>query len=204
MIRRTALLVSLLAIASVWAFAPGARAQGGGGCQLNGTANFKPGLTGTPGNFTYSFSGSLTGCMSNESNAPTAGTVSAGKVLTFSGEKFQEPVPKGNGACEAGQTAGTSIVKWSSGAYTVLSYTTYSLTGAVALNGNAIAKVTLKAIHPRRGQPQSKTIKTSLYSGGGSIGVLTFSPNPDPTACGSTAGVKSAAISGFVGVGSAS
>jgi hypothetical protein len=204
MIRRTALLVSLLAIASVWAFAPGAEAQGGGGCQLKGTASFKPGLTATPGNFTYSFGGSLTGCMSNESNAPGAGTVSAGQVLTFSGEKFQEPVPTGSGACEAGQTKGISITKWSTGAYTVIKYETNSVTGAVELDGKVVPSVTLKAIHPKPGQPRSKTIKTTLYSGGGSIGVLTFSPKPDPTACGSTGGVTSAGINGFVGVGSAS
>ena len=95
--------------------APAAPAQTGGGCELNGTASFSPGLNTTAKDFAYSFGGDLSGCLSSEAGAPTAGTVSAGEVVTINGQQFQEPVPSGNGSCLSSTTAGTAIVTWSDG-----------------------------------------------------------------------------------------
>src|SRR2546421_8442508 len=89
---RAALAIGALAVASVILAAP-ASAASGGGCQLQGSANFTPGLSNTSQNFTYNFGGSLTGCQSSDAGAPASGSVEAGKVLTdpVSGEQFQEP-----------------------------------------------------------------------------------------------------------------
>src|SRR4051812_29528810 len=57
-----------------------AAAQSGGGCQLNGTASFSPGLNSSDQPFTYSFGGNLSGCQSSDATAPPTGTVSAGQV----------------------------------------------------------------------------------------------------------------------------
>ena len=73
-------LVCLLAM--LFAVAPAAEAQSGGACQLQGTANISPGLTSTAQNFSYNFAGSLTGCQSNTSGAPTSGSLEAGRTIT--------------------------------------------------------------------------------------------------------------------------
>jgi hypothetical protein len=57
-------------------------AQSVGGCELQGTANFSPALNSNAQNFSYSFSGGLSGCQSSVSGAPTSGTVEAGKTIT--------------------------------------------------------------------------------------------------------------------------
>src|SRR5438093_650142 len=194
--RRFTVVVVMALVAGLFAGVQQASAQGGGGCQLSGTANFTPGLTNDAADFTYNFTGTLSGCQSNDSNAPTAGAVSAGVPLTIKGQKFQEPIPKGNGSCSNGTTSGISIIAWEGGAYTVISYTTDSAAAAVLLQGSVVPSVTLKAIRPKRGQPRSYTIKSTVYQtatgdSGGALGLLTFNPG-DPTACGGD-GVKSAA-----------
>jgi hypothetical protein len=70
-------LVAMLAIA-----VPSAGAQSVGGCQLDGTAQFSPGLSSSSQPFTYSFGGTLEGCQSSESGAPASGAVSAGQTIT--------------------------------------------------------------------------------------------------------------------------
>ena len=183
-----------------------AQAQpGGGGCQLAGTAYFKPGLNNNQQNFTYNFVGKLTSCQASPGmNAPASGVVTAGRVFTHAGQRFQEPIPKGNGSCGEGTTRGIAIAKWAGGSYSVIKYSTQSLTGAVVLQGTpgVIASVKLKAIHPRPSHPRSYTVKSTAYNGDGALGTLTFSPKPDPTACAGTTGVASAGISGFTGLGS--
>lgn len=62
--------------------APSAEAQSGGGCQLQGTANFSPALNNNAQNFSYNFAGSLSGCQSSTSGAPTSGSVEAGRTIT--------------------------------------------------------------------------------------------------------------------------
>jgi hypothetical protein len=185
-------------------FASSASAASGGGCQLDGTANISPGLTNTSQSFNYNFSGGLSRCQSNQAGAPTSGTVEAGQVVTApSGEQFQQTstsgAPSGTGSCGSSTTSGIAIVTWADSTVTVVSYTTTGATAAVNLTGTVIASVTLQAINPAPGQPASETITTTRYAGQSALGVLAFQPS-DPTACGGTAGVTTAKISGFIGL----
>src|SRR3954470_4960565 len=82
-------------------------AQSVGGCQLDGTASFAPGLATSAKAFSYSFHGNLRGCKSSEAGAPASGTVSAGEAVTINGQQFQEPAATGNGGCTSSTTAGT-------------------------------------------------------------------------------------------------
>ena len=182
--------------------AAGAGAAAGGGCQLAGTASFSPGLSNTAGNFNYSFGGNLTGCHASDPSAPATGTVSAGQAVTgAAGEKFQEPVPTGNGTCANGTTSGTSIITWADGTTTVISYTTTSAGAAVDLNGQVIPSVTLPAINPAPGQPTSETISSTRFAGFAAFAPLVF--QADPTACNTPAGVSTAGISGLATLHSA-
>jgi hypothetical protein len=184
------------------AFASSASAQSAGGCQLQGTANFNPGLSSTSQPFNYNFGGNLTGCKSNVSGAPTTGTVEAGRVVTdpATGEQFQEPTATGTGSCGSSTTNGIGIVNWGDGTTTIVQYSTTGAAAAVNLSGTVIDSVTLPAINPQAGQPTSTTITTTRYAGATSQGALAFQP-PDPTAC-AGAGVTTAGISGFIGLGS--
>src|SRR2546428_7636336 len=109
------LLFLALGVAALLALAPTAFAASGGGCQLQGTASFTPGLNNNAQNFAYSFNGNLTGCQSSEAGAPASGAVSAGEAVTIGGQQFQEPVPSGNGGCESSTTSGTAVVTWADG-----------------------------------------------------------------------------------------
>jgi hypothetical protein len=198
---RGALSMAALALLST-AFASSASAQSAGGCQLQGTANFSPGLGSASQPFTYNFGGNLTGCKSTESGAPTTGTVEAGRVVTdpATGEQFQEPTATGTGSCGSSTTNGIGIVNWADGTTTIVQYSTTGAAAAVHLSGTVINSVTLPAINPQAGQPTSTTITTTRYAGATSHGALAFQP-PDPTAC-TGAGVTTAGISGFIGLGS--
>jgi hypothetical protein len=176
-----------------------ASAQSVGGCQLQGTASFTPGLSNTAQNFQYSFDGSLTGCQSSQAGAPTSGTVSAGKAVTINGQQFQEPVPTGNGGCPSSTTSGTAIATWADGTQTVIGYSTTGAAAAVSLQGTVVNSVTLQAINPQPGQPTSATVTTTRYAGDSAQGLLGFQP-PDPTACAAPTGVTTAGISGVVGL----
>ena len=212
MTRRISLLVSVAVAGMLFAAAPISQAQpGGGGCALQGTASFSPGLTAsTDSNFKYSFSGGLTPCQSDPgqgTNVPTSGAVSAGKIIKVAGAKYQEPIPTGTGSCARGTTKGIALVVWNDKTQTVVSYTTQSATGGVFLGGSqngAFATVLPSVKLKRVGATGSYTFKTTRYQGAGGLGSLTFSPNPDPTACNASGGVKSAGITGFIGLGSSS
>ena len=169
-------------------------AASGGGCQLQGSAGFSPGLTNTSQAFTYHFAGSLTGCQSTVPGSPASGTVSAGNVETAStGEQFQEPVATGSGTCANGTTSGIAIATWADGTQTVISYSTSSAGAGVVLQGMVVPSVTLQAINPGPGQPTSMTVSTTRYAGDSAQGQLVF--QADPTQC-SGAGLASAGISG--------
>src|SRR4051794_25592627 len=130
------LMVALLGAAvTVLVLVPSAFGASAGGCQLQGTANFSPGLNANAQNFAYSFNGGLSGCQSSQSGAPASGTVSAGEVVTISGQQFQEPVPSGNGSCGNSTTSGTAIVTWADGTQTVVQYSTTGAAAAVHLQG---------------------------------------------------------------------
>jgi hypothetical protein len=172
-------------------------AQSAGGCQLQGTANFSPGLSSNAQPFAYSFEGNLSGCQGTQSGVPAAGVVSAGKTVTISGEQFQEPAASGSGGCASSTTNGIAIATWADATETVIEYSTSGAAAAVQLSGKTIASITLPAINPLPGQPTSTTITTTRYGGQSAGGLLTFQP-PDPTACNTPAGVTSAGISGGV------
>jgi hypothetical protein len=69
-------------VAMLFAVVPSAGAQSVGGCELNGTANFSPGLNNNAQNFAYTFTGSLSSCKSSVSGAPESGSVEAGRTIT--------------------------------------------------------------------------------------------------------------------------
>src|SRR4051812_16779931 len=206
-------LLGVVGIAAVAAFAGPAGAASGGGCQLQGSASFSPGLGATNQAFTYSFAGALSGCQSTVAGAPTSGAVESGKTVTRSYTDpttgathtvtYQEPVSTGSGGCSNSTTSGTGIVTWSDGTVTVLSYSTTGAAAAVSLSGSVAPSVTLNALDAQPGDPTTITISTTRYAGYSSQGALAFQP-PDPTACTAPAGVTDAGISGFVGLGSSS
>lgn len=196
-----ALALTTTALAAV-VFAGAAAAQTGGGCHLQGSASFNPGLNSSSQPFNYSFAGQLSSCQSSQAGSPATGSVEAGKVYTdATGQQFQEPVSTGTGGCTNSTTSGTAIVKWADGTVTVVQYTTSGAAAAVSLDGDVVPSVTLPAINPQPGQPTSTTVTTTRFAGASALGGLTFQP-PDPTACNTPAGVTTAAIDGVIGLGS--
>ncbi len=170
--------IAVLASAAAVAIPAGAQ-PGGGGCQLAGNAKFTNGPSSADHPFTYTFSGTLSNCMSSESGAPASGTIAT-------------LVPaKGSGTCANGTTAGVAIVKWAGGKQSVISYTTNSAAAEVVLQGTVIPSYKVK----------KKTYKSTLYTGEGALGDLVF--QADPTQCAGS-GVTTAPISGFTGIGSES
>ena len=201
-----ALSGSLVAMAL---FASSATAQTVGGCQLQGTANFSPGLTASSQPFSYGFTGGLSGCQSSQSGVPTTGTVTAGQQLT---EKvtnsvtgatdtvtYQEPLATGTGGCANSTTKGEALTTWADGSTTAITYTTTGAAAAVQLSGNVAPSITLTAVNAQSGDPTTFTISTTRYAGDSAGGVLAFQP-PDPTACNTSAGVTTAGISGGIGL----
>jgi hypothetical protein len=178
-----------------------------GGCQLQGTASFSPGLGANSQPFSYGFSGNLTGCQSTQAGAPTSGTVSAGQTLTEQVTNsvtkatdtvtYQEPVPTGSGGCATSTTSGQSLATWADGSTTVVAYTTSGAAAAVKLSGSVAPSMTLSAINPPAGDPTTYTINSTRYAGQSAGGLLTFQP-ADPTACNTPTGVTSAAIGGGI------
>jgi hypothetical protein len=197
MLRRLMFLAFLSAVMSLVVMAPTASAQSVGGCKLDGTASFSPGLNNNARDFQYSFNGALTECRSSVAGVPSSGTVSAGEPVFINLQMFQEPVSTGNGGCTNSTTSGTAIVTWSDGSQTVVRYSTTGAAAAVNLQGTVVPSVTLQAINPQPGQPTSTTVVTSRYAGNSARGLLAFEP-PDPTACTTPGGVTSAGISGVV------
>src|SRR3954447_13928927 len=132
--------VAVLASAAMVAVPAGA-APGGGGCQLAGNAKFVKGPNGTAHPFTYTFTGTLSNCMSSESGAPASGAIAT-------------LVPaKGSGTCANGKTAGVALVKWSGGKQSVISYTTDSVAAEVVLQGTVIPKYKVgKRVYGRDGR----------------------------------------------------
>ena len=190
-----------------------AAAQSAGGCQLQGTASFSPGLGASSQPFSYGFTGNLTGCQSSVSGAPTSGTVSAGQTLTeqvlnsVTGAtdtvSYKEPAATGTGSCGSSTTQGEALTTWADGSTTVLSYSTTGAAAAVQLSGSVAPSITLTAVNAQSGDPTTYTINSTRYAGDTAGGALAFQP-PDPTACTTSTGVTTAGISGGIGLGSTS
>jgi hypothetical protein len=196
-------------LAAVGLFASTASAQTAGGCQLQGTASFSPGLGATSQPFSYGFTGNLTGCQSSQSGVPTSGTVAAGQQLneqvtnSVTGATdtvtYQEPLATGTGGCASSTTKGTALTTWADGSTSVLTYSTTGAAAAVQLSGSVAPSMTLTAVNAATGDPTTYTISTTRYAGDSAGGVLAFQP-PDPTACNTSAGVTTAGISGGIGL----
>jgi hypothetical protein len=196
-------------LAATALFASSAAAQTVGGCQLQGTASFSPGLSASSQPFSYGFTGNLTGCQSSQSGVPTSGKVAAGQQLTeqvtnsVTGTTdtviYQEPLATGTGGCASSTTKGTALTTWADGSTTVLTYSTTGAAAAVQLSGGVAPSMTLTAVNAATGDPTTYTISTTRYSGDSADGALAFQP-PDPTACNTSAGVKTAGISGGIGL----
>jgi len=199
-------VVAVLAIA-----VPSAGAQSVGGCQLDGTAQFSPGLNSSSQPFNYSFGGALEGCQSSQSGAPASGTVSAGQTIveqvtnSITGVThtvtYQQPIPTGTGGCGSSTTQGEALSTWADGTTTVVSYSTTGALAAVHLSGTVVPSMTLSAVNAEPGDPATFTIATTRYAGESAVGLLAFEP-PDPTACTTPAGTATAGISGVLGLGS--
>jgi hypothetical protein len=211
MLRRSVGLKGLaVVVAAVAVSAAPAGAASGGGCDLEGTAAFSPGLSNTAQDFAYSFAGDLSSCQSSVAGSPTGGTVEAGKTVTtqvvnsITGATdtvtYQEPIPTGNGSCVSSTTSGIAIVNWADGTRTIVDFDTSGVAAAVELSGTVIDSVTLTATNAVAGDPTTQTLTTTRYAGSSALGALTFQP-PDPTACAGS-GVTEAGISGFIGLGS--
>jgi len=198
-------VVAMLAIA-----VPSAGAQSAGGCQLDGTAQFSPGLSTSSQPFSYSFGGALEGCQSSESGAPASGTVAAGQTIdkqvtnSITGATdtvtYQQPIPTGTGGCGSSTTQGEALSTWADGTTTVVSYSTTGALAAVHLSGTVVPSMTLGAVDAEPGDPATFTIETTRYAGQSALGLLAFEP-PDPTACTTPAGTATAGISGVLGLG---
>jgi hypothetical protein len=195
----------------LFVLAPSAFAQSVGGCQLQGTANFSPGLNSSTQNFSYNFGGNLTGCHSSESGVPSSGSVAAGQTLSeqvtnsITGATdtvtYQEPVPSGNGGCSSSTTSGSALITWADGSHTVVSYATTGALAGVDLSGSVTAGMTLTAVNGQSGDPTTYSIATNRFAGDSASGLLLFQP-PEPTACNTPAGATTAAISGAVSLSS--
>ncbi|MDX6603781.1 MAG: hypothetical protein QOF23_290 [Solirubrobacterales bacterium] len=209
---RKTMLVSLgLTVVLLAVVAPSAGAQSLGGCELQGAARFSPGLSSSSQAFNYDFSGTLAGCQSSQSGAPTSGTVSAGQVISeqvtnsITGAtdtvNYQQPIPSGSGGCSSSTTQGQALATWADGTQTVVSYSTTGALAAVSLSGSVVPSMTLTAVNPAAGDPTTFTISTTRYAGESATGLLAFQP-PDPVACTTPTGATTAAISGFLGLSS--
>jgi hypothetical protein len=212
-LRKATTVAAASLAAFVFLVSSAAAAQSVGGCQLQGTASFSPGLNASSKPFSYGFTGNLTGCQSSQAGAPTTGTVGAGQTVTkqvtntVTGATdtvtYQEPVPTGSGSCASSTTQGQALATWADGSTTAISYTTTGAAAAVQLSGTVAPSMTLTAVNAPAGDPTTYTINTTRYAGQSASGVLAFQP-PDPTACNTTAGVATAGISGGIGLGSTS
>src|SRR6266568_4215994 len=206
------MIVSLGAVAvALLLIVPSAFASSIGGCQLQGMANFTPGLNSETQTFSYSFAGTLSSCQSSEAGVPTSGTVEAGKTLAEQVKNsktgatdtvtYQEPIPTGSGSCGSSTTSGTALITWADGTHTVVSYSTTGALAAVNLSGSVAPSLTLTAVNAQEGDPTTFTIATNRFAGDSASGLLLFQP-PEPTACNTSAGVTSAGISGGVSLSS--
>jgi hypothetical protein len=207
-ILRKLMMGSVVTLAvTLFVIAPSAFASSVGSCQLQGTANFSPGLNSSAQPFSYNFGGNLSGCQSSEAGVPTSGAVEAGKTIAeqvmnsktgaTDTVTYQEPIPSGNGGCPSSTTSGSALVTWADGTHTVESYSTTGALAAVSLSGSVAPSLTLTAVNAQEGDPTTFTIATNRFAGDSASGTLLFQP-PEPTACNTPTGATSATISGAV------
>ena len=194
------------------AFASSAAAQSFDVCQLNGSADFSPGLNSTSKMFTYTLTGTVSGCESDPAGAPESGTIEAGQVVTEEVRNsithatdtvsYQWPLPYGEGTCASLTTRGYALVTWVDGTHTIEVYETKGSLSS-AFEGGVWASVTMSAINAQPGDPETYTIKTNRFADFETIeGSLVFQPS-EPAACTTSTGVTTATISGAQSINTA-
>jgi hypothetical protein len=164
-------------------------------------------------NFTYSFSGDLSGCGSSTGAAPATGTVMAGKAYTVTqsytcgtstcSATYALPEASGTGTCAQSTTSGYAVAFWPDSTATVVSYSTTGAVAAVELQGSVVPSVTMVLVSSTGGTPPPPPVVSSgpdYPAGDSAFGQLVFSTS-DPSAC--QTGLTTADISGVVGFGSA-
>ena len=114
-------LIVLLASAALIAGPAGhlSAAERATSCGLTGKANFKPGITLTPGTYDVTFKGKLADCLST-------GKVTSGKVSA---------VAVAEASCEFGTVEGKATVKWDTGKKTKIKFSTTDIGASVTLTG---------------------------------------------------------------------
>lgn len=170
--------------AAALALAPSALAYNGGGCVLQGTANFSPNITGTTSTINYTFNGTLSQCQSGNTSTglggPTGGSISTPDPVSLTG------------SCTSSTSSGVAVVQWSDGKTTVEQYTTTGVGALVSVDGTIIASY--------------KAANGTLYTtnepatpvGDGSKAALTFSTSTPQNCAPGGPGLSSATIAGEV------
>jgi hypothetical protein len=192
---KATLLLALASAALVPANAGAAHPQPvvAGGCRVNAQAAIAPGLTLSAQDFSYHYTGKLTGCAYTRKGAPTSGVITAGATIRIKGKTYQEPIPTGNGTCLTTNTSGYDFARWSDGTQTVVKFTTTSGDGATHLTGSVVPSIILKTVDGA----SSTTFRTTRFAGQVVVGLLKFAAK-DPSLC-TTTGLTSAEITGLLG-----
>jgi hypothetical protein len=164
-----------------------------GGCRVGAQATIEPGLTLKDQDFTYHYSGSLSGCAYTKAHAPKGGTITAGAVIKIGGTSYQEPKPQATGSCLGTQTSGYDFARWADGTQTIVQFTTKGGTAGTQLTGATIPSLKLTSTDGH----STTTFRSTRFVNQYVIGQLTFKPS-DASLCGTT-GVTSARITGLLG-----
>jgi hypothetical protein len=193
--KMTTLLLALASVALVSTTAGAARPKPvvAGGCRIKAEAAVTPGLTLSAQDFSYHYTGKLSGCAYTRKGAPTSGVITAGATIRIKGKTYQEPIPSGNGTCLNTSTSGYDFARWSDGTQTVVKFTTSSGDGATHLMGSVEPSYTLKTVDGS----SSTTFRTTRFGGQVVVGLLKFAAK-DPSLC-TTTGLTSVGITGLLG-----
>jgi hypothetical protein len=193
--KMTRLLLALAALALVTTSAGAAPSKPvvAGGCRVHAQASIAPGLTLTAQDFTYHYTGKLTGCAYTRKSAPTSGVITAGETIRIKGKTYQEPTPTANGTCLTTTSSGYDFARWSDGTQTVVMFTTASGDGATHLTGSVVPSMVLKTVDGT----SSTTFRTTRFADQVVVGRLIFAAR-DPSLC-TTTGLTSAGITGLLG-----
>ncbi|MDT4906321.1 MAG: hypothetical protein QOH52_4337 [Pseudonocardiales bacterium] len=174
-----------------------------GGCQVSANVTVNPGLTLSNRQFSYSYSGQLSGCFYTGNGAASGGLITAGRVITINGRDYQEPAPAGSGSCLVTSAAGYDFTRWNNGEQTIVKFAATSVGGVTTITGKVVPSLVLRAVNPAPDEPPSATFVTTMFSGQSVAGVVDFGA-PDTSVCLTPRGLINATIVGaltHVGVG---
>jgi hypothetical protein len=166
-----------------------------GGCQVSANVTVNPGLTLSNRQFSYSYSGQLSGCFYTGTGAASGGLITAGRVITINGRDYQEPVPAGNGSCLVTAAAGYDFTRWNNGKQTIVKFAAMSVGGVTTITGSVVPSLVLRAVNPAPGEPPTAIFETTMFSGQTVAGVVDFAA-PDTSVCLTPSGLITATIVG--------